>query len=148
MGGGIPKPAQSLEAVRDDSNGPRKDGSNVVGPWKNLQGGGAVNVTLWKRELVGDRVDAEGPDRVSPSVGATDHRDDGEIWVRWRVGVSIGRGGDGLRRVPPHRSIHQESTEDHSGEGGLQACICILHGGVEDSGDNPDGALVGPRRSK
>ena len=39
----------------DDSEGSRKVGSNGVGPGSNVQGGGAVGVTLWKQELVGDR---------------------------------------------------------------------------------------------
>ena len=62
--------------------------------------------------------------------------------------VSIGRGVDGLSRAPPHQSIHKEAAEKHSGEGGLLACVCILHGGRENVGDEPDGTLVGSRCNK
>ena len=124
------------------------DVSNSAGPGRNLQVSGAVGVTLWKRELGGDRGDAQGSVSVPPSGGATDHGDDGGTWGRRRVGVSIGRGGDGLHGDPPNRSINQESEGNHSGEGGFPSCLYILHGGGEDDGDDPDGTLVGSRRIK
>ena len=62
--GGLTKPAEIAETVGGDSEGPRKDGSNGVGPGSNVQGGGAVGVTLWKLELGGDRGDAQGPDGI------------------------------------------------------------------------------------
>ena len=64
------------------------------------------------------------------------------------MGVSICRGGDGIRGAPPHLSIHKEAAYNHSGYGSLSVCICIVHGGEEDAGDNPDGALVVSRRGK
>ena len=63
---GLPKHAETTESMGDDSAGPRKDGINGVGPGRNVQGGGAVGVTLWKRELGGDRGDAQGPDGIIP----------------------------------------------------------------------------------
>ena len=61
------------------------------------------------------RSDVQGPDGISPSIGSTDHRDDSKTWGRRIVGVSSCRGGDGLRGVPPHRSIHQVAADNHSG---------------------------------
>ena len=106
MGGGIPKPAQSSEAVGDDSEGSRNDGRNSARTGSNLKGGGAVGVTIWNQELGGDRGDPQGPDGVSPLGGATDNEDDGKMWGRWRVGVSSDRRGNGIRGDPPHRSIY------------------------------------------
>ena len=91
----------------------------------------------------GEWGDAQGPDGVTPPGGATDHRDDGEKWGRRRVGVYRGRVGDGLRGDPPHRSIYTEAAYDHIREGGLQACLYIVNGGIEDAGYKPDDALVG-----
>ena len=104
--GGIPKPAQSSEAVGNDSEGSRKDESNGAGPGNNVQGGGAFGFTLWKQKLGSGQVDAQVPDSVSPFCGAMNHRDYIETWVRQRVVVSCGRGGGGINRDPPHRSIH------------------------------------------
>ena len=50
----------------DDIEGPRKESNNGVGPGRNLQGSGAVSVTLWKRELGGDQVNVQGPDSIPP----------------------------------------------------------------------------------
>ena len=97
----------------DDSESFRKEGSNSAGLGSNLQGGGAVSVIIWKRELGGERVDAKVTDSVPPLSSATDHRDDRETWGRIRMGVSSGRGGNGLRGDPPHRGIHQEAEGDH-----------------------------------
>ena len=83
---------------------------------------------------------------VSLLVGVKDHRDDSEKWVRWRVRVSSSRGGDGLRWDPPHRSIHQKTEVDHSGDGGMPEDLYTVHGGGDDDRDKPDGALVGSRR--
>ena len=133
MGGGIPKPAQSSEAVDHVSKGARKDGRNGEGPGINLQGGGAVGDIIFQQEMVGDRVDAQVPDGVPPSGStahhmdysesqsggeweypyveesmagdAADHMDYGESRVRRRVGVPICRGGNGSRRDQPHRDV-------------------------------------------
>ena len=64
------------------------------------------------------------------------------------MGVPIGRGCDRSRRDPPHRGVHQEAVDDHSGEGGLQLRMCTVHGGGEDYRDDPVGAMVGSIRVK
>ena len=91
MGGGIPQPAQSSEAVRHDSEGDIKDGSNGAVPGINVQGGGAVSDIIWQREIGGDQGDAQGPDGVPPLGGVTDHGDDGKTQDRLRVGVPISK---------------------------------------------------------
>ena len=133
-------------AVGHDSEGSRKDGSNGEGPGNNVQGGGALSVTIWKIDLGGDREYAQCPEGVSLSVGVTDHRDDSETLGRRRVRVSSSRGGNVLRWAPPNRIIHQETEDDHIGEGGLPEDLYTLHGGGEDDRDKPESALVGPRR--
>ena len=60
------KPAQVSEAVGDGSKGYRKEGGNDAGPGRNVKGGGAVGVTIWKQELGGDWGDAQGPDGIPP----------------------------------------------------------------------------------
>ena len=80
--------------------------------------------------------------------GVTDLGDDNKIGNRRRVGVSSGRGGDGLPGDPPHRSIHKEASENHIGKGGLTACICIVHRGGDNARDEPDGVLIGSRCGK
>ena len=42
MGGGIPKTAQNLEAVGENSEDSREDRSNGAGPGRDVQGSGAV----------------------------------------------------------------------------------------------------------
>ena len=96
----------------------------------------------------GEQVDDQVTDGVPPSVGATDHEEDGKTLVRRIVGLSNGRGGNGICGYPPHLIIHQEAADNRSVEGGLSSCLCILHRGGEYAGDNPDGALVGSRRDK
>ena len=64
------------------------------------------------------------------------------------VGISSGRGGDGICNTQPHESIHKETADDHSGAGGLLDCLCIVPGGIEDAGDELDGTLVRSRRGK
>ena len=71
-----------------------------------------------------------------------------KTWVRQRVGVSIGRGGDGIHGDLPRRSIHKEAADDHIGEGGLPDCLCVLHRGGADARDKLDSALVGSRGGK
>ena len=102
-----------------DSEGSRKDGSICTGPESDVQGVGGVGDIIWQRELGGDRVDAQGPDGIPPSGGATDHRDDGETRFMRRVGVPIGRGVDGSRRARPHWGVHKEAEDDHSREVGI-----------------------------
>ena len=148
MGGVIPKPAQSSSTVGRDSKVSRKYRSNSEVPGRNVQGGGAVGTNIWKRDLGGDRGDYQGPDGIPPAGGAKDHGGDGTVRVRWRVGVSIGRGGDGRCEAPPHWSVHQEVTDNHSVEAGLPPRIYTVHRGIEDAGDDPDGALVGSIRGK
>ena len=62
---------------------------------------------------------------------------------RRRVGVPIGRGGDGSRGDPPHWGLHQEAAYDHSVEGGLSSHLCTVHRGGTDAGDERVGAMVG-----
>ena len=131
-----------------DSEGSRNDKSSGTVPGNNVQGGGTVSVTIWKRNLGVDQGDAHGPDSVTPTSGATYRADDGEMWVRQRVGVSNGREGDGICGDPPYQIIHQETTDDHSGEGGMPANLYNVHRGGEDARDKPDGALVGSTRDK
>ena len=107
----------------DVSEGSRKDWIKSAGPGINVKGDGTVGVNLWKRDLGGDQGDDQGTDSVPLSDGTTDHRYDGKTWGRRRVGVSSGRGGDGIRGVPPHWSIHQEVVDDHNIEGGLTDCL-------------------------
>ena len=95
----------------------------------------------------GDRGDVQGSDGIPPSGGATDHGDDGETRGSRRLGVPISRRGDGSRGATPHRGVHQEVADNHSGEGGLSPCLCTVHGRGADAGDDPDGALVVSRRS-
>ena len=88
--------------MEDDSEGPRKDVINSVGPGSNVQGVGAVGVTIWKQELGGDSGNAQGTDGIQPYSGTSDHGDDGEMWGRQRVGVSSGRGGYGISGAQTH----------------------------------------------
>ena len=90
-----------------------------------------------------DGVDDQGTGGVQPPGGATDHGDDGKTWGRRGVGLSSGRGGDGLSGDPPHQSIHKEAADNHSGEGGLPPHICTVHGGIADAEDELFGAMVG-----
>ena len=106
----------------DDSKGYIPDRRNSMGPGSTVQGGGTFSVNLWKRELGGGRGDAQVPDVIPPSCSATDHRDEGETWDRQRVVASSDRGGNGIRRAPLHRSIHKETADNHSGEGGMLSC--------------------------
>ena len=64
------------------SKGDIKNRSNGAGPGRNVQGGGAVGAIICQIELGCDQGDAQGPDGFSPSVGMTDHEDDGETWSR------------------------------------------------------------------
>ena len=123
MGGGIPKPAQSSEAVGHGIEGARKYGRNGAGLGSDVQGGGAVGAIIWQRGLGGEWGDAQGPDGVSPSGGTTDHGDDGKKRGRRRGGVPIVSGGDGSHGDPPHQGVHQEAVDDHRREGGLTPCI-------------------------
>ena len=111
----------------DDIEGSRKDGSNGAGSGRNVQIGGAVSVNLWKKKLGIDQVYAQGPDGIPPSGSVTDHRDGGEAWGRQRVVISSSRGGNGLCGAPTHQSIHKMASDDHSGEGVIPACLCIVH---------------------
>ena len=78
LGGGIPKHAQSSDAVGHDSKDTGKDGSNGAVLGSNIQGSGAVGAIMWQQELGGDREDSQGPDGVPSSGGATDTRDYGK----------------------------------------------------------------------
>ena len=96
----------------------------------------------------GDRGDAQVPDGIPISGGATDLRNDGEMQGRRIVGLPIGRGGNGRHGYPPYWGVHQEAADDHSGEGGLLPYICTTHRGGADTGDKPFGAIAGSRCSK
>ena len=95
-----------------------------------------------------DRGDDQGPDVIPSSGGATYHGDDGETWGWRRAVLFSSRGGDGLCRDPTNWSIYQKSAYNYSGDVGLPACLRTVHGGGEDSGYEPDGAMVGSRRGK
>ena len=148
LGVGIPKPAQISEAVGHDSEGDRKYGRNGAGPGSDVQGGGAVGSIIWKRDLGGDWGDYQGPDGVTPLVSAKDNGDDREMRGRRRVGVPIGKGGDGSRGDPPHRGVHQEAEGDYILDCVLSPCICTVHRGIEDARDKLVGVVVGSRRGK
>ena len=66
LGGGISKPAQSLEAVGHHSEGDQKYGCNGTGPGSYVKGSGAVVAIIWHQELFGDWGYAQGPDSVPP----------------------------------------------------------------------------------
>ena len=92
--------------VGNGREGLGKDRRNGVGPGRNVQGSGAVGTLVRHRELGGDGEGAQGPVGVTPPGGATNDRDDGENWGRWRVGVTISSGGNGSRGNPPHWDVH------------------------------------------
>ena len=62
--------------------------------------------------------------------------------------VPRGRGGDGRRGATPHQCVYQEAIDDNNREDVLPPRLCTVHVGGADSGDEPDGALVGSRRGK
>ena len=103
MGRNLPKTAQILEAVGNGSKGDIKDRTNGAGPGSNVQGGGAVGTIICQIELGCDQGDAQGPDGFSPSVGMTDHGNYGETWCRRIVGLTIGRGDNGIREDTSHK---------------------------------------------
>ena len=119
MCGGLPKPTEILEAVGHGSEGDRKDRRNVEGPGRDVQGSDTIGDIIWQGELGGDKEYAQGTDGVPPLVSATHHGDDSKVQGRQRVGVPIGRGGDGRCGAPPHQGVHQEAAYNHSREGGL-----------------------------
>ena len=125
------------------SEGARKDRSNGEVPGSYLQGGGTVGANIWQWDLGGDQGYVQGPGRVPPLGGATDHGDDGKTQGSQRVGVPLVSGGNGSRWDPPQQGVHQEAEDDHSGECGLPPCIRTVHGDGADAWDDPDGAVVG-----
>ena len=131
-----------------DIKGSREYRSNCAVLGRGVQVRGTVSVTIWKQYLDVEKGDTRGPDSIPTSVGATNHGGDGETWRRGIVGISRGRGGDGLCGAPPHRSIHKKAADSQSREGGLTACLCIVQRGREGAGDDPYGALVGSRQGK
>ena len=86
-----------------------KYGINVAGLGSDVQWGGVFSAVIWQRELGGDRGDAQGPDIVPTMGGATDHGDYGKTRGIRRVGLPIGRKGDGSHKAPPHKGVHQEA---------------------------------------
>ena len=72
-----------------------------------------------------------------------DHGDDRETQGMRIVGVPIIRGGNGSCTAPPHRGVHQEAVDDHSGEGGYLTRLCTVHKGVEDARDEIVSSMVG-----
>ena len=106
MVGGIPKPAEILEAVGNGIKGAEKDRRNGAGPGSDVQDGGEVGALVCHRDMGGDRLDVQGPGGV-PSPGSTTyHRDNGEIWGRRIVGVPPSSEGNAIRGDPPHRGVH------------------------------------------
>ena len=81
--------------------GSGKYGSNGAGPGINVKGGGIVGALVRQRDVVGDGGDDQGPRRVPPPVGATDHGVDREMWIRQRVLVPPSSGGNGRRGNHP-----------------------------------------------
>ena len=139
---------QNSEAAGHGSEGDRKDGINGAVLGRDVQGGGAVGDILWQRYLGGNRVYAQGPGGVPPSVAATDHGDDGKTRGRRIVEVPIDSGGNGRCGSPPHWGVHQEAEENHIGEGGLTPCLCNVHKGGTDARNKPVGVVVGKRHNK
>ena len=68
-----------------NSKGTGKSGRNSAFLWRNLKDCGVVGASIWQREMVDDWGDAQDPDGVPSMGGATDHGDDGKLWVRRRV---------------------------------------------------------------
>ena len=108
MGGGLPKLAESSEAVGHVIKGSGKVGNNDAVPVSGVQGGGTFGALIQKLEMGGDRLDAQGPGWVPLSVGLTDHGDNSETQGRRRVGVPLGSGGNKICRDPPNQGVHQE----------------------------------------
>ena len=67
--------------------------------------------------MSGDGGDSQDPVGVPPLGGTKYHRDDRKTRGRRRLGVPCSSGGNGIRRSPPHRGIHQEMTDIHIGKG-------------------------------
>ena len=84
-----------------------------MGPGSDVKGSGAVGNIIWQRAMGGDRGDAQGPDGIPPLGGAMDIKDYGETRGRQRLGLPIGRGGNGFRGDPPHQGVHQEASDNH-----------------------------------
>ena len=112
-----------MEAAGHGSEGAIKYRRNGVGPGSNVQGGGTFGAIIWQQKLGGDWVDAQGPGRVTPSDGTTDHRGDGKMRGRWRVVVPLGSGGNVSLGVSPHWVVDQEAVGDHIVEGGIPPCL-------------------------
>ena len=53
----------------------------------------------------------------------TDHGDDDETWNRRRLGITLRSGGNGSYGDLPHMGIHNETTGNHIGKGGLRPHI-------------------------
>ena len=68
----------------------------------------------------GDGVYAKDIGRIPSLGGKSDHRDDGNMWVRQGVGIPPVGGGNGRHRTSYHRRVYQEATGDHSVKGGLK----------------------------
>ena len=96
----------------------------------------------------GDVGDAQGTGGVPPPGGEIDHGDDVEPWSRQRLGVPLSSGGIGRRGDPPNWGVHKETAGNHSGKGVTIPHILDIHGGGEDTGDESNGAMVGPERGK
>ena len=67
----------------------------------------------------GNQGDAQFPGGVPPTGGATNNGDDEETRGRRRVGLPLDSGGNGDRRAPSHRGVHQKELGNHSKKGGL-----------------------------
>ena len=57
--------------MENGSKGAEKDDSNGAGLGSDVQGGGTVNALVRKKDLAGDRGDAQSPGGVPPPGGAT-----------------------------------------------------------------------------
>ena len=71
-------------------------------------------------------------------------------WLQHAMNVLVGlfRSYGLAANVAKSCSIYKDSADKHRGGDGLLACICIVHGGRDNSGNELDGALLVSRRGK
>ena len=91
---------------------------------------------------------AQGTGGVTTLGGTTDNGADSVSQGRRRVVVTLGRGGNGSRRAPPHKGIHKETAGNYIKKGVLLPNLWDLYVGGADAGDDLDGAMVGLGRGK
>ena len=67
----------------------------------------------------GDRGFDKFPDEVPPTGVQSYHWDDDCMWGRQGVGISPGGGNTEILRITPHKGVHKEAEDPHSGKGGM-----------------------------